>query len=617
MEARPARLYFSAILILLVVVCYPPRELAAFSADDFLILTALRGSEPLHQLGFSIADPQLGLWQKLTNTFHFFDPDAGTTASMKRYGALPWWTPDDAKMHMFRPLSSLTHWLDLRVFGGSMLAIQLHSLFWMLALAMSLFAAYRRLLGIESLAFFASLLFVLDINHQLNFYWMAARNAYIAPFFGIWALLFHHSWREDGGRRYLLFSCISLLLALLSAEAGIATAAYLGAYALVLDRQGRLAGLKALLPAVVVVLCWRLIYSLLGFGADNISLYLDPLNSPIDFLQSLASNYAFLAVSMITSVFRIQSNISPDLVPAFTAFALLFVGFCLLLIWPLLRQDARIRFFVLGCAFAIVPFCAQSEVTARSLPFIAIGFSAGIAAWLVSLVRDNQNIASSFIKRTALIIVIGWHAVVPLVISLMVTFTQNSLLLNPTTAENLKQGMTGSDGQRVVYVNYPSAGHGTMLPYRWAQQGLDIPERIYQLVPGLNSYELKRLGKREFQLNSTAMFAISKEAELHSVGRSEHNFDPGYVLLRNQSFTSNSDREYKPGQQIRGTDMTIEILALLDGLPSEVKIRFDDAVDPDELLWVQWKWRAGRFDVLTVPALGQSIRIKNNWDSMD
>ena len=63
------------------------------------------------------------------------------------YGALPWWTYDRLKVSAWRPVSSVTHWLDYRLFGDCPLEMHIHNLAW-LALAVALITMlYRRLLG--------------------------------------------------------------------------------------------------------------------------------------------------------------------------------------------------------------------------------------------------------------------------------------------------------------------------------------------------------------------------------------------------------------------------------------------------------------------------------------
>ncbi|OUS31225.1 hypothetical protein A9Q99_04300 [Gammaproteobacteria bacterium 45_16_T64] len=63
-------------------------------------------------------------------------------------------------------------------------------------------------------------LFVFSYSMPMNMNWLASRNAIIAPMFAILVLIFHHRWRRI--YYFLPLSLFALVLALLSAEAGIA-----------------------------------------------------------------------------------------------------------------------------------------------------------------------------------------------------------------------------------------------------------------------------------------------------------------------------------------------------------------------------------------------------------
>ena len=83
----------------------------------------------------------------------------------------------------------------------------------------------------------AALMYLLADSSYFPTMWLANRNALTALFFGILTLLLHDRHRTDGGRLSLIGAPACLLLSLLSAEAGIATLAYLFAYEIVLRRD--------------------------------------------------------------------------------------------------------------------------------------------------------------------------------------------------------------------------------------------------------------------------------------------------------------------------------------------------------------------------------------------
>src|SRR5262249_44926467 len=111
--------------------------------------------------------------------------------------------------------------------------------------------------------------------HTLTAGWLANRNAVMALAFGLAALLAHHLWRE-GWKPGVWASPLLLALSLASAEAGLGTAAYLGAYGLCLERERGWRRWATLAPAGLVLALWAALYRLGGYGTRSSGLYLDP-----------------------------------------------------------------------------------------------------------------------------------------------------------------------------------------------------------------------------------------------------------------------------------------------------------------------------------------------------
>ncbi|MFQ5494211.1 MAG: hypothetical protein ACE5EX_02420, partial [Phycisphaerae bacterium] len=76
-------------------------------------------------------------------------------------------------------------------------------------------------------------------------------------------------------------------MSLLSAEGGVATTAYLFAYALCLERGTWQAKLRSLWPYAAVVVVWRMLWVRLGYGVSGVGGYVDPLAEPLRFLHAL------------------------------------------------------------------------------------------------------------------------------------------------------------------------------------------------------------------------------------------------------------------------------------------------------------------------------------------
>ena len=112
--------------------------------------------------------------------------------------------------------------------------MHLHSLLWLALLAWAATLLYRETLGATWAAGLAALLYAVDDAHAAPAAYIANRNALVATAFGVLCLLCFARWRRQGWRPGAVLSPALLALALAAGEIALATAAYLGSYALLL-----------------------------------------------------------------------------------------------------------------------------------------------------------------------------------------------------------------------------------------------------------------------------------------------------------------------------------------------------------------------------------------------
>ncbi|HEX9007142.1 MAG TPA: hypothetical protein VF889_07600, partial [Bacteroidota bacterium] len=205
--------------------------------------------------------------------FYFMDGDSAHAQVLMDAGVTPWWTLPTIRLSFWRPLSSLTHWLDYRLWPDSSVLMHLQSLLWFALLVFAAALLYRRLLGHVWLAGLAALLFTLDDAHGLAAGWLANRNALVAGVLGVATLLAHDRWRRDAWRPGSVLGPLLLLLSLLAGEMALGTCAYLVAYAAFADPAARRARLLTLLPFAVVAVGWLGAYTLMGYGTRGSGFY--------------------------------------------------------------------------------------------------------------------------------------------------------------------------------------------------------------------------------------------------------------------------------------------------------------------------------------------------------
>ena len=305
--------YVPAILAVAAVAVSLPAVGKGLLNDDYMQRATVLGPSPfLDRLAPTelVPDGPMGLRRVLADLYIAVDPEQNFDA-LRAYGALPWWTYAGYRVAFWRPVAALTHWLDHRLFPDSLALMHLHSILWFAAVVWLVAALYRRFIDAAPVAGLAALLFLLDDGSYFPTMWLANRNLLICLFFGILSVVLHDRWRRDRWRPAALLAPVCLSLSLLSAEAGIATVAYLFAYEATL-MAGRWRGrVLALAPAVGVVVLWRMIYNVLGYGASGGGFYFDPVREPVDYILASLQRAPFLLAGQWTTICLLYTSPSP------------------------------------------------------------------------------------------------------------------------------------------------------------------------------------------------------------------------------------------------------------------------------------------------------------------
>ncbi len=150
----------------------------------------------------------------------------------------------------------------------------------------------------------AAVLYAVDDAHGVPAAWLVHRNGVVAATFALLTLACHLRWRCDGWRPGAVLAPLALGAGLLVGEAALGAAAYLFAFALLLDpltRQPwaprrRLLTLWAYAGCVVL---WRLVHQRLGGGAFGSGAYLDPVREPLTFAAATAQRTPLLLAGQL------------------------------------------------------------------------------------------------------------------------------------------------------------------------------------------------------------------------------------------------------------------------------------------------------------------------------
>ena len=568
-------------LAALAVALTAPSIWSGYHQDDHLMRERFRGFVHLPELKSNLLD---------TAVISDGDPEHNR-ARMER-GIVPWWTPPDWKCAFWRPLCGLTHWLDWTSFGDRPWVMHVHNMLWYGLIVFVLALLYRRLLIPAWVAGFAGLLYMLDAAHALPVGWIAMRNTLLSSFFVVLILYLHVRWRRDGWGPGMVAAWIALALGLLASEATTAAGAYLAAYALFVDRAGRLKGFAALLPYLAIVIAWRLVYDHLGYGAAANMLYTDPLQEPGRFLADVPRFLPLLLFGQLAASDPIVWNFLPSpFTEAGLAIAVVFLLFVARTLWPLLRRDPVARFWALGMVLSALPLCAAIP-QGRELMNPGIGGMALVAqfvGWRLSQDPDGGETKTyQFMARALVCVWLFLHIAVSAVI---LPIQSGRAAYDAEGFERALNDSAGLDPEianaALLIVNTPADLFSHLLPIQRAADGLPVPEHSYCLCAGIQSLEIERRDERTLTLRPDDTFLTRPYSAMFC----DPHTHPMHV-----------------GQIIRLTGIEIEVTQVTpDGRPSEFVVHFDAALESPAYRWVVFKDMT--YAPFTPPAVGEKTRV--------
>lgn len=585
--------------------------LAAFVAIVGIVLVL-----PVLWRGWGMTDDTLqrtmllssSLPDALAGQFRFLDP--GRNAQLMDLGVVPWWTLVSARIAFFRPLASLTHWLDYRLWPDSSFLMHLHNLLWYGGLCGLVTFAYRHFMGRGAASALAAVLFAADIAHLSSVASVAGRNSLMSLLFGVLALLCHDRWRRRGQRTYLLLALLGLLLALLSGEAGLAIVAYLLSYAVYLGRGTWRQKLGSLVPYGLLVVVWRFVYQRLGYGAWGSGFYIDPGREPLRFaMNALECGPVLLFGQWIVLEPGMYALLSPWGSFVFWLVSVLILALVWRLLLPLLHRDRVARFWALGMVLAVMPICGVSLPAGRLLSFVGLG-AIGLMARFITTVLGRSDVlferrfwqASA---RTLAFFLVGVHAVLsPLL--LMISHSA----LDPLVGSVTDFGVLPELDQRdVIIVNVPNPGYMIYMLGQRATYGESRPAHIRALAPGYDSVTVMRVDARTVAVRPEHGYLASSGVRgnprrVFPLAHPAYGYRYGDELFRGEAFPM------ALGQQVELTGMATEVTDLTDdGRPAEARVQFARPLEDTLFVWLQWDWSRETFVPFVPPEIGETVRV--------
>jgi hypothetical protein len=486
--------------------------------------------------------------------------------------------------------------------------MHLHNIIWFTAVVFLLAILYRQLMVPVWMATIAALLYSIDDSNYFPAMWIANRNLLLALFFSILTLLLHHKWRQHNSIIAGIAAPFTLLLSLLSTEAGIATFAYLFAYALIVDRESRAKRIVSLAPGLIVIVAWRIIYNRLGYGAIGSGFVIDPGREPLRYAQAVLERVPVLLAGQWggtpAEVLNIFSEYAGSL---YLLAAMLYLTLILLVFIPLLRKNRVALFWFVGMLLCVLPICASLPMN-RNLLFVAIGAFGVMSQFIGGLfAKENWIVGSRFWRVPAWILCvtlifvhIGFTIVsrtrAPKTVSFFFDTVYSTIEVDP--ADDLK-------GKILVVVNAPNPMLFLGMPLLRAYWNEPLPDKTRLLAPAFTPLKITRTGDKTLLIEA-------QTGNLLSTDRSRRDFKPNFANFYNHfnSLFRPKDLPFKVGEKTELSDISAEVISVdADGQPTTVRFDFNTSLDNPSLQWLQWNWKGsgfGSYSIFDIPPIGEA-----------
>ncbi|MCZ6597782.1 MAG: hypothetical protein O7B99_09105 [Planctomycetota bacterium] len=493
-------------------------------------------------------------------------------------GSFPWWTSPDWNVRFFRPLTSLSLWLDHAVYGNQAAGYHASGLLYFALLLAIALALYRRL-GLPSRAVLLALLVLgLEDGGVIPVGWLANRNSLLEVLFQITALLV----LVRGGPLP-----VALLLAFgasLAKESGVVTFAVLALYLMVAPGIGptrRRVGIAACFGIAAAWVAW-LVAS--GYGASCL-FYPTPWDEPGAFLGRLA---VLLPIGPVSLSSPLPSDIL-FLRPSWAAPAAIA---CLLLAAPVtaivlrtVRSHPAVVFLGGWLLLTLIPQ-AGAPISDRLLLGPAVPFAALLGLFLDRALTPEFWVPKH-VRTLALVLLVS---AIPLSgLSLVARGVQMAKLatLSRDTVVQADVGPPELGAREVFWLQSPSELPALVPISAWSIETGDLGVRHWVMQMGRRGVRWSRVDAHTFELESLDSPFASGPLE--------------------RVFLSHSD-EFTVGQRWSTALFEVEAIAVEPDGVRTIRVTCPDDLEDPRYRFLTW--RDDRLRRIDPPAVGETLTLE-------
>jgi hypothetical protein len=554
--------------------------------------------------------------EALKSLFVFLDPS--TTRAQMEVGLLPWWTLETTQIAFFRPVAVLTFWLDYQLWPDSSMLMHAHNLVWYLAVCAGVALLYRRLMGRNVASGLAILLFALNFPHVNAVYSIAARSQLIATFFGVLALWAHDKSSREEWTAGTFLGPVFLAISLFSAEAGIAIVGFLVAHVLFIDRGSWRDRISRLIPYILIIIAWRLVYRSLGYGAWGSGFYLDPLSEPFRFALNIVKQIPILLLGQwILPDPVVYAGFSTVGQVGYWFLAVAILVILTILLSPMFGKVRRARYWGMGMLLAAIPICGVSLASGRHLLILSIGALALMAQYISGRLNKVERLLfhqrwKSFSLIVA-IVLLSLHALVYPIMASTIRW-----VADPIPAMMDLGALPEVAGKDLIVVNSPSPGQSLyLLPLREVRNQ-PVPDHLRILAPAHTQIEISRLDSRTLVVKPEAGYLIPTQIDLENDLKPFPIAHIAYTYRYGDAFFRENNMQIPLEGVVDLPGMQVEVHSLTaDGRPLEARMTFDRALEDSSLQWLKWNWESSSYVPFDIPTEGETITVEGPFQPSD
>jgi hypothetical protein len=554
-----------------LVLCLPALLTGFSLADDILRLNA-------H--GHRVLPVERPAW----DLFSWLGSEEGEARAVADLTGL-WSLPADATVRAPRPLTSLLHAGEQRLWPGQAWAMHLHNIVWYALLLAAAALLFREFLGAGWIAATALLVYAFDDAHGPAVAAITGRHQLIAAACGAVTLLAHHRWRADGWTPGLWVGPVTLAIGLAASETAMTTVAFLFAYVIVLERAPGPQQWATFAGYAGVAAVWTVVVGLLGYSVA------DPLANPGLALATIVERLPLLALAQAGIPYATSLADLPGAWAALaSALAATVAGGIGWLLTPLFERQPMAAFWGLATLLSLVP-ASLGAGGESALLFPGIGFAALLAQFFAAVLYTARGGRVATLRAPIVALAGIWVALHVVVAPLLLPVRAIAPLFADARLDAIETTLPTDAAladQQLVIVNAPNLEAGPGLLARRAAVGAVLPQSARILSVAAGAVEVERADDDRLILRvDQAMAPVPLGAAA-----------PAFALAA---------ARFAEGDEIEIEGFRARVDAVASGRATRLEFTFDVPCENESLRWVAWDGEAYR--PFAVPAVGETVRV--------